>query len=248
MALFTTATLDRFNTEGLQEFSQKHPFLVKRASITSVNGTKNYSLDSNILAIRRVTWKGKRLDPLPQRFVQDDNISQTAKGTPLFYVFNNATFPSLDFYPIPNEAITAGTTDLWGSDIASKIIYEYYALPETSTIIIVPRSTIAGDDRVTTAGDNRDVNVSEFLPVFLNNRTLDVHTKLRRAEIETKAQDKNAEDYFSGRWEFLITWNGILLDDLLTAPGRIRDGGTVRYINKIPTPRLPSTFGVGVDR
>lgn len=218
MALFTSATLTRFTQEGVNEFATKRPYLVERQSVASVDGTKNYSLEAATLGIRRVTWKGIKIDPLPHRLMRDFEVNQTTKGIPLYYVFNNVNFPSISFFPIPNITIAAATVNMFGSAINTSIIIEAYMIPTTTV----------------------------QHPSFLHTRMDTAYTNLKRAEIQTKTKDKTARDYLRNRWDFMMVWADDILTEIET-PSRIVDGGTVRRINQIPTPRLPSTFGVGVD-
>tara|TARA_R100001530_G_scaffold123720_1_gene91741 strand:+ start:1210 stop:1956 length:747 start_codon:yes stop_codon:yes gene_type:complete len=248
MALIDATAIQRFNEEAANLFATKFPFKVKRVSLPIVNGTSTYALSNEVLSIRRITWKGSKVDPLPHRLMRDLELNQTLKSSlPEYYVFNNLSFPSLRFFLIPNTTIAAavGSEDLYGSAISTRVIVEYYTLPSE----FGSRDTAAGVDRHTTASVIRVLaGTHEGLPDYLHQRMIDVYTKMRRAQIESREQDTSAEEYFQSRWDFLVVWADDILKSLLRSPMRYRDGSSDRQRNKIPTPRLPSTFGVSVTR
>jgi len=101
-----------------------------------VSGTPTYSLPVDVLSIRRVTWKGKKIDPLiarEWRYIND--ITSTSE--PQWYVFNQVGRNTIRLYPIPNETIIANQTSLFSTNIATQCIVEYYQLTD-SAIVLLP--------------------------------------------------------------------------------------------------------------
>jgi hypothetical protein len=97
------------------------------ATTTTVSGTREYSMPTTAIAIKRVTWNGRKLEP--SDFMDDDVLTgyvedTTETGTPMYY---QRWDDSLFLRPTPNAA---STLKIW-----------YYAKPSqvtASTVLEIP--------------------------------------------------------------------------------------------------------------
>src|SRR4051812_33857872 len=99
--LFTSTLVSRLSNEGENDFAVTSPCIVKRISLTITAGTSTYTLPDDVKSIRRITWKGIKLDPLTQRNFRELFQSATQTGKPFWYVFNNVGLNQIQFFPNP---------------------------------------------------------------------------------------------------------------------------------------------------
>src|SRR5216683_369629 len=127
MPVFDSTLLSRFYLEGENIFSDSTPFLVDRVSLNIQVGVGTYVLPDYVRSIKRITYLGTKLDPLPRRNQRDVFQAATQQGKPFWYVYNNIGLNKIIFFPIPpvNIAIVAG--NLWKSvAITAGVIVEFY--------------------------------------------------------------------------------------------------------------------------
>ena len=222
MAIFTPATIERFSKEGVFEFATRRPYVIQRTILDIVKGTRQYALPDSILSIRRVTWLGEEIIPLPSRQARDFELAQLAESVPTWFVFNNITQPAIDFYPLPSKnvlspiaGVAPNAAELYSTLIADHVIVEFFGTPT----------------------DDPPTHPDYFHEVL--DRT---YIELKRAEIQTKAKDQKALEYYKERWNFLNEWYDEILTSIATQPRRVDSGFVRNKRNRIPRPRLPSGF------
>lgn len=92
--------------QAQMELAQKAWVIENTYSTTTVVGTREYQYPTTAIAIRRVTYNGRKLEPINQR--EDDaitgsNEATTSTGTPLFYyVWDGSIF----LRPTPDDDLT----------------------------------------------------------------------------------------------------------------------------------------------
>ncbi len=92
--------------QGSMELATKAYVLEDSFETTTVAGTQEYAYPTNALGIKRVTYNGRRLEPID--FIKDDQITlwnsaTAAQGPPVAYVEWEET---LALRPIPDSAYT----------------------------------------------------------------------------------------------------------------------------------------------
>lgn len=120
---------------------------------STVASQQEYDFPANILAVKRLTWNGQKLDPIT--FREDDvltltNQSSTETGNPLYYAIWNETFylrpvPStvqtlkVFAYVEPQSVLTASQTlevpSRWHMALKTFVLYRM-ALKDTNTTLI----------------------------------------------------------------------------------------------------------------
>src|SRR5438046_3542154 len=130
MSLFDTATRTRFAQQGEVAFATSYPCILKRTSLAIVQGTHTYQIPNDVLNIKRLTWKGAKLDPLPSRDSRAAFGNLTSTGKPFWYIFNNIGQNLLRLFPVPNESIGLTVGNLYDASVISNyVILEYYCTP-----------------------------------------------------------------------------------------------------------------------
>jgi hypothetical protein len=218
--LFRAATVARFSSEGEADFAQDYPCIIKRVALTVVAGTSTYTLSDDVLSIRRVSWKGVKLDPMPQRTFRETFQPGTSSGRPYWYIYNNIGQNQIKLFPNPNESVASITTNLYGSEIANRVIVEYYRVPDY---------------------------VTEIIPLYFRRRLLKVFVMRGCFQIEGAGQNLKNSKYFTSKWDFLKAKYGQLLSDLYLKPKRLVLSGY--NVQRHPaSPVLPlDRFGSSVD-
>lgn len=246
--LFNETTIQRFSNEGENNFSVENPCILKRISLAtatssagtfdemtglfddatgdfddagSLTYTNPFTLPDDVLSIRRVTWRGYKLDPLPQRNFREvfQNAKQT--GRPFWYVFNNVGQNLIQLFPAPNEYLPAYTSGLYGSNIANAFIVEYFQAPDYATAII---------------------------PNYFRRRLLKTYVLRGCFNIEGQGQNRKASQYFKERWRFLKDLYGGLLGELHNKPRKLVVNGISSSYYFPGTPIRPiGRFGTSVD-
>ncbi len=123
--IWTAATINRFTAEGEQEIASTVKCVKERVALDVVAGTATYVLPDDCLDITRLTWKGFKIDPFSARDYHDLNDTSRSASRPEGYIFNQQGRNTIRFHPIPDIDVDTISSDLWGSEIANRVIVEY---------------------------------------------------------------------------------------------------------------------------
>ena len=221
---FDVATTARFQNNAEDEFALQSNCIVDRTALSIVAGTAIYDLPSSCINVKRVTYKGWKVFPLAHRDLRRSFQSGTQQSRPYWYIFNNIGQAQIRFFPVPSEAVSTGSgTGLWGSLILTKVIVEYYVMPDQTNY---------------------------FIPTFFRSRLLTYYSNKRNFAMEGRTQDIKASKYWNDKFEVYKQNYIELLDDLNNKPRQLIANGTTRrpYGYIPPPPLLPiDRFGYSVD-
>lgn len=225
MSLFNAALLSRFSQEAEDDFAAGCPCIVKRVALDIVAGTDTYSLPDDIHSIRRVTWKGIKVDPMPGKAYKElfQGLTITSsQGQPFWYIYNNIGLKTIRLYPAPNDTLPTVTTDLYGASIRTKCILEYFQMPDYSSAII---------------------------PTYFRRRLLKPYVLNRCYSIEGKGINMKAASYYATKYSLLKELYTRLLYTLHGKPRRlIITEPTFRFARSVAPPVLPiAKFGESVE-
>lgn len=201
------------------DFAREFPCIEERYAVPIVAGTSNYVLPAQAFSIRRITWNGWQVNPLPQR--QYRVIFQGAQaqtGRPYWYIYNDLVpQKTIRLFPTPNFTITA-SGNLYGAGIAQGCVMSYWRLPDETHEIprwMKRRVVKAGMLALlfTQEGKGQDLTAAKFWDAFF------VATANRHGALVTQSARK------------------LILQDVM------------QWVGKYPaSPVLPiDRFGVGVD-
>lgn len=217
----TTSTIDRLSGEGENNFTVEYPCIIKRVSLATTSGQPLITLSDDVKSIRRLTWKGFKLDPLPSRNFREVFQNATQTGRPFWYVFNNIGQNIIQLFPAPNETLTAVTTNLYGNEIPNRLIVEYYMTPDFTTNII---------------------------PTYFRRRLLKSYVLRGAYGIQGQGRNMKASLYYKDKWRKLKQQYGELLFDLHNKPRKLVVNGITASYYFPGNPVLPiNKFGTSCD-
>ena len=162
--LWTDDYLSALAKEGEEKIALLVNCIVDRFALQVFEGIPNYTLPDSVIGIRRITWKGMKLDfltPLQwrQMFPFSGGYStegafessafaihafQTAgmftdtshMGKPQFYGFQGSNREMVSLFPTPNESVMISPGDLYDSEIIGEnVIVECYRLSDDTHTI-----------------------------------------------------------------------------------------------------------------
>ena len=223
MPTFSTSTIARFETNAEQQFATERPCIIDRLALDITSGVGQYTIPNYVVNIRRVTYRGWKVYPLPHRDLRQSYLSGTQQGRPFWYIFNNVGQFKLQLFPVPSEDLIAVTTDLYGANIPNQFIIEFFRLPDVAPFQI---------------------------PDYFRRRLLKCYIAKRCFEIEGKGMNVKAAKYWSNKFEYLKEVYGSLMDDLNNKPRNLvaSDSAQRPYGYTPPPPMLPiNRFGISVD-
>ena len=226
MALFSTATITRFAQEAEDLFVKNHHCITDRTALSIVSGTSTYSLPSYLIDIRRITWKGLKIYPASHRSLRESQLSLTnTASVPYNYIFDNIGQAQIRFYPIPSVTIASIGTNLYGSEIANRVIVDFYRSPDYATFII---------------------------PSFFRKRLIKAYVLKMCFSIEGRGQNLKASKYWHDKWNYYNEIYGMLLEELINEPRHIILGpsGISRdfKLNNLENNLKYDNIGIGVDK
>ncbi len=220
MGVFSSADIARFSQQGEEDFTVSRYTIEERLALDIVAGTSTYVLPDYLYSIKQVTWKGWRLNPMPQRDLRNSLFSGTEGGRPFHFVYNNIGQLKIQLWPVPQESITADQTHLYDTNIDSQCIVEFFRAPDGSSFTV---------------------------PVYIRRRLLKSYIMKELYTKEGKGQNMKAAKYWTQMNEKLVADYIQLLDDLHLRPRNLNSQNSPASYYKVPPPRLPlASFGVGV--
>src|SRR5215510_1780482 len=218
--VFDDATIQRFSEQGENKFVTDTRCIIDRTSLAIVNGTNQYTLPDYVLDIRRVTWRGKWIEPIPHRQFREGYFPFSSQSEPTQYIYNNIGAQKIQFFPTPAETIAAATTDLYGASISTSVIIEFTRTPDFVNFTIPPW----------------------FRRYLLKNYVL----KMCFA-IESKGQNIKASKYFDAKYKNLYETYQLLLEDFINKPRSLMASVYPILRQRPPAPVLPASFGTYVE-
>lgn len=222
MPIFDSATVNRMVQQGEQNISVDKPFLTDRYSPPVVAGTGTYVLPNYVLSIRRVTYKGMKLDPLPQRNQREIFQGADQQSKPFWYIFNNLGQNTIKIFPTPSENLSAGSgATLYTTDIPNCLIIEFWRVADSSTFKV---------------------------PAYLRRQLLKQYAAKQLLMLEGSGQNKKLSKFFEEKWKTVKQSFIDHIDYMATTPRKMIVG-EISGQNYFPaSPILPiSNFGIGVD-
>lgn len=220
MPLFNSDTLNRVINQGEQNISVDKPFLVDRVSLSIVANTHTYTLSDYVTSIRRVTYLGIGLDPLPQRNHREVFQNAGQVGKPFWYIFDNLGQNKIRLFPTPPTTIAAGA-DPWLANISDSVIVEFFRVSDNSTFVI---------------------------PAYAKRQLLKQYAARQLYSLEGSGQNKKLSAYYDQKWQMFKKEFMDHLDYLHNRPRKFVVNEIVQSNYFPASPILPlGTFGIGVD-
>lgn len=219
--VFDAETLTRLFSDAEAAFSSEFPCILDRLSLTIVSGTAAYILPDYVTSIKRISYKGVKLNPMPLRVQRQIFQSAMQSGRPFWYIFNNVGQSKINLYPVPNESITPAITSLWEpAAITTDCIVQFWRVSD---------------------------GVTYTIPTYFRRRLLKLYVARLAFAMESKGQKIKNRDYFDQKWEVFKLMYSNLLDELHSKPRKLIISASTG--NYYPAgPMLPiDRYGSGVE-
>ncbi len=226
--IWEDAYLARLAADGEQDIVNRVACLFHRYAINIVADTSLYTLPVKTSRIRRVTWKGVKLDPITfddlcllnpnYVWVDVSNKVDIPTGKPQFYVLHPTNINDIRFYPCPNVTITYDNTDVYGAGIEANVIISCFRNIDDS------------------AEPSR-------LPDYIYRRAVKAYVLWKAFLQEGKGQNIVASNYYKSKYEYYVLHFDKLNSDTFVSKKYALSGN--QPVNRMPArPVLPSRYGV----
>jgi len=217
MPIFDDSYLQSLIDEGEIEISRQIRLIHNRIAIATTAGNSIYSLPTNLIGIRRVTWKGNELPALSviemntsDYFRPQNLMNQTV---PKWFNPLNNNYEKIQILPVPNESLV-DTGDLNDSEI----IKERFII--TGIFLAIPTGT------------------TYRLPEFMRRNVIKFYAMREAYLREGKGQNLTASEYFGNMYS---TFLGIYKEIMEAIPRAVRYSLEPNQHRKIARPQLPTT-------
>jgi hypothetical protein len=236
--IWTEQFLQQLSTDAEQDINKRIPSLIYfRFCLTVTQGISVYTLPSYVRTVSRVTWLGRKLDPVnwdelialtPATVVLNANQPDTVPtviGRPLYYA-KHPTHPyDIRLFPTPNLTLSSTAQD------------PYSPLPESAT---QNQACIVACWR---AIDSTFQDPTALLPAYIDRRMRKAYVLWKAFEAEGKGQKQIAAMYYKKIYEILIEkFIQINQGAYVSKRYAIENGALVIDGFRYPRPILPSNF------
>lgn len=245
--LWSTDYLNRLVREAEIEIAKETKSIIVRESIRVSSGVYAYQLPERVNNIRKILYKGARLDPLDSRefyawvsrlttytdpaflpsafsdaFHIGARIMGVPEGKPLNYFYNSFGENVVYFNPGINEDVAGFEDGLWDINIGNAVTVEYYGLPDGILVQV---------------------------PHYIRRRIIKAYVLYKAFAKEGDGQNLNASKHFLGRYTILMERAKFIINNISKASIRTRD----EYMDKLAIEEfyrkrgpLPSNYGIVV--
>lgn len=222
--IFSESYLQRLLFEAERDAVNRVDFLFDRFSLLVTAGISTYELPRFFRKMKRVTWRGQKVDPItwqelaslaPSNFVPGYEYST---GVPKYYSLHPNNVRSIRFFPTPNENLPAIQLGLEGPAIADCCIISCYRGPE-------------------------EAEVTKWqLPPYIQRRTTKAYAAWKAFAREGKGQNLAASEYYGDKLSWLYDWFSRINDGSYVSrrPRLLAENGDKC---KVARPVLPPNFG-----
>lgn len=227
--IWSDAFLEQLAVDAEQAILLDVNCIYHRFHLTTVAGTSVYQLDELVRGIKRITWRGIKINPCswedlhslsPHTAVVDaGNRVETSESRPFWYALHPSNIHSIRFYPTPNESFTNTGDPFSPSPNESKCTISCWRNLDTS-------------------------NALYNLPLYIDRRTTKSYILWKAFEKEGKGQNLAASKYYAQKYKFLIEQFKSINQSPYVSKRYSLDDGTLSTLEarRYPKPTLPPNF------
>lgn len=225
--IWSDAFLDQLATDAEQQINQDLQAIYFKFCFATVIGTSVYTLPEYVRSIRRITWRGKQLEPVNW----DELVAlgpataggfvETVVSRPLYYAMHPTDTYAIRFFPTPDEAfLDTGDTPYSPT------------LNAPACIISCWRTT-----------DDTFNDPTLLLPSYIDHRTRKAYVLWKAFSAEGKGQDLKASAYYNSQYHYLIEQFKSINDGCFVGKRYALGGGDLEVDQfRYPRPTLPPNF------
>lgn len=178
MPTWPESYLTALNKEAERQIAIELAPFFSRETLAVTSDIPTYTLPDYLREIQSIRWKGTEIHPLHQDEASRLSFKYlTETGEPRFYLRSPEDFQIIRFLPVPNETITASSSDdtLDSTVIEDKVVISFYREPDTSGPLLA-------------------------LPDFIARRTIKNYVLARAFAKEGKGQKLEAAAYYEEKY------------------------------------------------
>lgn len=216
--------LNRLAEDGAQDLVNRVPCLFHRFAIQISSGVSVYTLPVKSSRIRRITWLGRKLEPITFQelcmidpnfvFVDQLNKVDIPQGTPQYYVLHPTNINDIRFYPCPNIDVAVDGKDVYGEGA------------DTNVIVSCFRNIDGTDPKAQ-------------LPDYIYRRAIKSYVLWKAFLSEGKGQDLKAANYYKSKYEYYVNHFSDINSDIFVSKKYSLVAGEYRPAR----PVLPPNYG-----
>ena len=180
MPIWSDSYIQQLINDAETDIVNKITPIYERVSLAVTSGTATYVIPAYVIKIVQVTWKGDVLENI----TRDDLLNldpqyRVNTGKPVGYSWSQDGYKTIRFFPVCNETIGANDTNIYGSDIANRVILSYFRSPDTSQ--------------------------SNFqIPSYMGRRAVKPYVLWKAFKAEGQGQNLTASKYHEQRYQQMI--------------------------------------------
>lgn len=235
--IWTNQQIEQWREDAYGQIAVDVNCIWARECIAVQQGNSVYTLPKYVRSLRRITWRGRSLEPqsweeltllTPATTVlhqppDTSGNTEYSQSRPLFYAPHPTDAYNFRFYPCPNESFTtSGEPNPYAPTPNSpSCIIEYWREPDST---------------------NQSPTIS--LPPYIARRTMKAYVLWKAFAAEGKGQDMQASDFYQQKYRFLIDkFRHINEGCFVSKKYALGDGGMLDPQNfKYPRPMLNPNF------
>jgi hypothetical protein len=234
MPIWSNSFLTQLEQDAIGQIAIDINCIFARECIATVGGTSVITLPSYVRTLRRVTWRGRSLDPLNWEeltmvtpatvFVSPNNSSnvESSFGRPLYYAMHPTNPWDIRLYPTPGETFTStGEPNVYAPQVNTpSCIIDYYREPDIT-----------------------NSNPVLCIPSYILRRTQKAWCLWKAFSAEGSGQFLKAASFYMNKYNFLIEQFRLINDGCFVGKKYAVDDGLLSIdAFKYPKPILPSNF------
>lgn len=233
MAIWSDLFLAKLAVDAEQQINQDLQALYFKFYLATVTGTMVYTLPSYVRGVLRVTWRGRKLDPVSWEemtlltpatvFVGpgDPGNVNSVVSRPLYYGMHPTNPYDIRLFPTPDETFSASGGDPFGP------------------VVNEPRCAVS----CWRTADTSYVDPTLVLPEYIDRRTRKSWILWKAFSAEGKGQNLTAATYYKAKYNFLVDQFRAINEGCFVSKKYAIDDGQLSINNfRYPRPFLPANF------
>lgn len=224
--IWTDEYINQLAVDAEQQLNIDLPVIFQKAYIPIFAGVSVVTLPSYVRSLMRVTWRGKKLEPVSWEeliILSPATVGgyvETSEGRPWWYAMHPSNPYDIRLYPTPNETFTPV------GDPYSPVINE-------------PQCNISFLRNI----DSTFTDLTAILPTYIDRRSRKAYILWKAFEAEGKGQNLNAAAYYKAKYEFIVTRFMAINNYCFLAKRPGLGEGDLEVDNfRYPKPTLPTNF------
>jgi|SRR6266853_367876 len=233
MSIWSNTFLNKLAIDAEQQINQDLQAIYFKFYLAVTSGLMVYTLPSYVRSVLRVTWRGRKLDPVSWEemtlltpatvFVGTGNSGNvnSVVSRPLYYCLHPTNPYDIRLFPTPNE-----TFGVAGGDPYGPVVNEPFC------VVSCWRTS-----------DTSYVDPTLVLPQYIDRRTRKAWILWKAYGAEGKGQSLTAAAYYKNKYEFLINQFRAINEGCFVSKKYAIDDGRLAIDNfRQSRPLLPANF------